>query len=721
MKHLLLMVCLLAGSATASAQVDYIPQDLLLHYEPLAARTAPDGATLIDEHAQVGAALRTAQALPAIERVSPLFPGLVGRMVREHATEADIHRAIHRERAERRGRPVSPAFDPAAYAFARYLHVRLAAPETRPVDALEQALAPVLAQAGYRLLGVERNDVHRGASVPNDPLYPWQYAHPLTGAPLAWDVERGAPDVVIGIMDTGIDPQHPDLVANLVPGYDFIDLPPGYMPAWRYIAGEDYMGLDDDPSDAAGHGTHVAGVAAAKGDDGYGVTGVCPDCGLMALRVGIYYNRSIDAVTGDTITDTGMFLQSQLQAMEYAVQHGVDILNMSYGGHTPSPPSFVDMANYCHAQGLFMVASAGNDTMAMVEYPAALEPIVGVAATDRFDHLAVFSNYGAAIDLSAPGDQILSTDVYHPALAHFSDGQVWYGSDSIDIAAAIYSGFTDLAGIEGPLAYIGLAREEDEQNPAYDWDLQGKIALVYRGEITFREKVLRAQEHGAIGVIIYNNQPVIDATIDLLEPLPEPIPVGFIEQADGQTLLAGLQNGALTTVRYRLIDYPRYALRNGTSMSAPYVAGAAGLLLSQNPALTPVELRQRLVETAVDIDALNPAYAGQLGAGRVNLGALFAASPVQTPSPSAEISLSIFPNPTVGTLSLDWTHTAIQSEAVEVTVYDQLGRRVLAQPVAAGTSQLGLDVAALRPGVYAVELRSGGQHRATRRFVKNNL
>jgi subtilisin family serine protease len=198
-------------------------------------------------------------------------------------------------------------------------------------------------------------------------------------APAAWSVTTGSRDVTVAVVDSGVDRSHPDLFANLVAGYDFA--------------------YDDaDPTDYDGHGTHVAGTIAARGNNGIGVTGVAWQTSLMPLQ-------ALDADGAGTITDT-------VDAYDYAANHSVRIVNASLGGDDFSWYEYSAMMNASNT--LFVVAagnnSANNDTKP--SYPCAynLPNIVCVAATDNNDRLAGFSNYGrTSVDIAAPGVNIFST------------------------------------------------------------------------------------------------------------------------------------------------------------------------------------------------------------------------------------------------------------------------------------------------------------------------
>ena len=222
-------------------------------------------------------------------------------------------------------------------------------------------------------------------------------------APEAGEIRTGSPDVVIGVIDTGVDYTHPDLINNLwinpgeIPDNGLDDDGNGFVDD---VHGYDFVNNDGDPFDDNGHGTHVAGTIAAEGDNGIGITGVTWSAQIMALKF-------LDAFGFGTTFDA-------IQAIEYAILMGADLTNNSWGGGGFSQP-LRDAIAAAGEAGQVFVAAAGNfssDSDAFPSYPAAydLDNIISVAATDENDQLADFSNFGViSVDLAAPGVDIFST------------------------------------------------------------------------------------------------------------------------------------------------------------------------------------------------------------------------------------------------------------------------------------------------------------------------
>ena len=252
------------------------------------------------------------------------------------------------------------------------------------------------------------------ATTPNDPGYSQLWGLNNIGqsggkadadidAPEAWDIQKGNQNLVIGVIDTGVDYNHPDLVGNIWtnPGEiagDRIDNDRnGYIDDVR---GWDFAYNDNNPMDVRGHGTHVAGTIAGKGNNGVGVTGVAWNAKIMPLKF---------------LNDTGWgYTSDAISAINYATAKGVKLTNNSWGGGDYSQ-ALSDAINTAGQRGALFIASAGNssrNTDTTPSYPASynLANIISVASTTRTDGLSSFSNYGATtVDLGAPGSSIYST------------------------------------------------------------------------------------------------------------------------------------------------------------------------------------------------------------------------------------------------------------------------------------------------------------------------
>ncbi len=223
-------------------------------------------------------------------------------------------------------------------------------------------------------------------------------------AELAWNVSTGSPSIVVAVIDTGVDYNHPDLAANIwtnpgeIAGNGIDDDGNGYVDD---VHGYDFYNSDGDPFDDHGHGTHVAGTIGAIGNNGIGVAGVNWQVKIMALK---FLGSSGSGTTANAVL-----------AVDYATMMGARLSNNSWGGGGYSQELYDAIAR-ANAANIAFVAAAGNNygqnTDVTPHYPSAydLPNIIAVMATDHNDQVAGFSNYGpTTVDLGAPGVDILST------------------------------------------------------------------------------------------------------------------------------------------------------------------------------------------------------------------------------------------------------------------------------------------------------------------------
>lgn len=245
--------------------------------------------------------------------------------------------------------------------------------------------------------------------IPNDTLFPEQWWLTRISAPAAWELTRGDSSILIGIIDSGVDYLHPDLAANIwrnwadadsdgvdddgngfiddVVGWDFVDAP-------SLPSGGDSRDRDNDPMDEHGHGTYVAGIAAAETDNETCIASVAPHCRIMCLRAG---------------NISGYFEEDDVAAaLLYGAANGAAAVTMSFGDVVLSP-LLHETVQIAYQEGVVLVASAGNAVSTAVHYPSGYPEVISVGATDPLDHRADFSNYGPSVDVMAPGYEIIST------------------------------------------------------------------------------------------------------------------------------------------------------------------------------------------------------------------------------------------------------------------------------------------------------------------------
>lgn len=282
------------------------------------------------------------------------------------------------------------------------------------------------------------NDLHPPGGSPN------QWGLHKINAQQAWDISTGDPNIAVAIVDDAVQTDHPDLAANMLPGWDVADNNNNPNP----------------PNTQYSHGTHVAGIAGAVTDNGIGIASIGWNISILPVKA----------------TNSTSNITHGYEGVVWAANNGADVINMSWGG-AQSNQTALNVINAAYNNGIVLVAAAGNSGHQgnPVFYPAGYNNVIAVANTTSTDEKATSSQYGAWIDVSAPGTAILST---------------------------------------------------------YPFDSYGNAT--------------------------------------------------------------------------------------GTSMSSPLVAGLCGLMLSLNPALTPLEIKNCLMSSCDNIDAQNPSYIGQLGAGRIN-------------------------------------------------------------------------------------------------------
>jgi thermitase len=244
--------------------------------------------------------------------------------------------------------------------------------------------------------------------VPNDPYESLQWGLEKIDAQSAWNVTTGDSDVVVAVVDTGVDYEHPDLDGN-------------------YVAlGYDWVNYDADPMDDNGHGSHCAGIIAAELDNGVGVAGVAQVRIIAEKGLGEYgWGWSDDLAS----------------AISHAVDQGAGIISCSWGSGESSE-LIHDAVRYAYESGVLVVASAGNNGWQLKNYPACYEEVVAVAATDRDDKPSSFSNYGDWVEVSAPGSYIFST-MPNSAYVYLS-GTSMSAPCVAGVAALVWSRFPDM-------------------------------------------------------------------------------------------------------------------------------------------------------------------------------------------------------------------------------------------------------------------------------------
>jgi thermitase len=240
----------------------------------------------------------------------------------------------------------------------------------------QEAIAKLSRRAGVRM--VVPNRIYSTTLTPSDSMFSQQWALTKTNAKAAWDKGISTSGVTVAVLDTGVDYNHPELKGRVIKGPDLAD-------------------KDADPMDVHGHGTHVAGVIGAAGNNNEGIAGVAWNCKILAIKV--------LSNGGHGTTDAVM------EGIKYAADHGAKVINMSLGTSDPSIDPVLHVAmEYAYKKGVLIVAAAGNDR-SLVGSPANDPYAIAVSSTSnfwKFEWLSMFSNRGDKVEVAAPGGGIWS-------------------------------------------------------------------------------------------------------------------------------------------------------------------------------------------------------------------------------------------------------------------------------------------------------------------------
>jgi len=437
-------------------------------------------------------------------------------------------------------------------------------------DGFDPALAARdLAASGLVRAALPNLRMRLHATLPNDPdLGSQWYVYDFGGLadvrlPDAWDVQRGNAAVRIGIMDTGVDLTHPDLATKIwsnpgeIPGNGLDDDGDGYVDDMH---GWDFGNNDNDPNphpvfdlatgvDVGFHGTFVAGIAGAATNNGEGIAGAGWNCSLVPLKV-------VDDA-GD-ITAAAVTL-----AFAYATQQHIEVLNMSIG--TPADTGiaeyFQPLVDAATAAGVLCVASAGNDGTSGLNYPAACNHVLSVAATNESNDRSSFSNYGPWVRVAAPGESMFSSICQNYVVDEYS--QVFYlyffGWDG----ETPYM-FGDGTSFSSPLA-AGVCALVRSAHPAWT-PLQVEGQVIATGDVVAYDQPIGRKVNAALAV----SQPLTAVSspsgVASLGASPNP----FVNAASVRYSLA-----AETPVRMRVLDCSGRLVReldSGNRAAGPHLS-----------------------------------------------------------------------------------------------------------------------------------------------------
>lgn len=529
-------------------------------------------------------------------------------------------------------------------AFAKGKEIwRIALP---PGLTVKQALRQKWSNRDNRIVKVEPNYLVSSRATPNDTRFSEQWGLHNTGqsggtadadidAPAIWDATTGSASTVVAVIDSGVDYLHPDLNANIWrnPGESgggkesngADDDSNGFVDD---VYGWDFLQDDSDPSDSDSHGTHVAGVIAAVGNNSLGVAGVNWTAQVMVCRF-------LDADGVGSTFDA-------IEAINYAVANGAGILNNSWGGGGFSA-SLKTAIEAARDAGVIFIAAAGNDSLdndQFPHYPASyeVENIVSVAATDHDDGLSTISNTGSkSVDMGAPGTTVLSTvPVYETLYSEDFQGASLPGFAGTSVTS---SGASNLWGtVQNNIGFGGnvAARGDYANSTPYQGNANGIIVTTPALDTSGRRGVsLSFNFRYQVGDTDTFSAEVWDGSgwqelfsrsnSDNFTPsayLFDRIDLDPYTNSNMQVRFRWISDGSdnnyfgaeVDDIEIRAIgsDYTNaYALLSGTSAATPHVSGTAALLLAKSPGLSVNALKARLLLTGDPAASLSQTLTGR--------------------------------------------------------------------------------------------------------------
>ena len=465
---------------------------------------------------------------------------------------------------------------------------------------------PVVIQAGP-------NHFRSANAVPNDSSYASQWYLPKINWPDAWTEFTGSQQVIVAVVDSGVSKTHLQLNSALT------------------SSGErDYYDNDSNAEDGFGHGTLVAGIVAAKINDGSGVAGICPTAKILPLRVFDNAGRFAQATTDAIVS-----------SLQQSIRQGVKVVNLSLSSSGFNINEWAAIS-VCKDYGILVVCSAGNgggdgvgdNNDSSPIYPASydLDNILAVAATDENDDLTFFSNYGPnKVHLAAPGQQILGCDVARKPLYDWTfdygyDGWTprnlrgygwgrtssyasYYGDSGITTLnwTQLFSGYyqsNSLMDIVSPI--INLI---GQKSCRLEVSLGGRLGL--DDYLTIYAYTTDLTNYAFLDFLAFPgwNYQTIERDISGYDGLVGRTAIALQADTLGYGIYSSGEIG-IQRIRISALDQSVSAgnavrSNSGTSFSAPMVSGVAAMLFSQNPNLTYREVRQIILDKTRKVTALN--------------------------------------------------------------------------------------------------------------------
>jgi serine protease len=318
-------------------------------------------------------------------------------------------------------------------------------------------------------------DYVKTAAAPNDPLYSKQWHLHNINIEKAWETNRGK-GVTVAVIDTGVTKTTDMDKTEFVPGYDFVN---------------NRAEADDDN----GHGTHVAGSVAQSTNNSIGVAGVAYEAKIMPMKV-------LSAAGGGTVSDIA-------ESIKFAADNGADVINMSLGGGGESA-LMKEAIDYAYSKGVVIVAAAGNENQNSASYPARYNHVIGVAAYDAKNEKAEFSNYGAGVDISAPGGGHGSR-IWQETIDPDGGAPQVVGLQGTSMASPHVAGVAAMikaAGVKDPAAVLQVLQQsvrnigEDPLNHfgSGQLDASAAVTLAARGQPSFNDFFKWLHENGYLSL-----------------------------------------------------------------------------------------------------------------------------------------------------------------------------------------------------------------------------
>lgn len=461
---------------------------------------------------------------------------------------------------------------------------------------------------------VQPNYIYHASAIPDDYEFTSQWGLHNTGqtvneqpgtagydtnALAAWDTATDCSNVIVAVLDTGVNYTHKDLTDNMWDGSACVD--EGGNPLGGCLHGYDFVDQDKDPRDLTGHGTHVAGIIGAKGNDGNRIAGVCWNARIMAVRV---LEITGEGTTADIVS-----------GIQFAINNGAKIINTSWG-NTEHDQVLYDAIKEARDNGVLFIASAGNkqsnnDTSPYPNYPASfdLENIISVGAMDQDGLLAYFSSYGpTTVDIVAPGTNILSD---YPAQVvdtpeYFSTwhrGPGWeYEVIWSYISGGYYGFYGDLVNYNSYDNMDSLAYRVFDltvYNPDYITSTFALFTYYIQDGVNSVHLVYDADGQKPDNILGTMSNDINFYRYDLTPYKSSNTSIGFRFVTTSVIPNEGLKITPFIISRWYHYNSATACLYNqGTSMAAPFVTGAAALVWAANPGLTYGQVKSKLLNGA---------------------------------------------------------------------------------------------------------------------------